>query len=122
MPIYEQAQAQAYIDSSVTTSFTASPGTDYTIDTATAAVTATLPAAGTIGQVITLRNAPANGPQMGGTVTGNTLTILTTSPETFDDGTSSDTLGPPTSMITAACRTYYPTGPGTQAGFNGWVH
>lgn len=122
MPIYQQAQAFAYIDSAVTTSFTASPSTYYVVDTAAAPVTCTLPPGIAIGQVVTVQNAPASGFQQGGTVPGNNLVINTTSPEVFDDGTASQALGPPTSMITAAARTYYPTGPSAQAGFNGWIH
>ena len=53
---------------------------------------------------------------------GNNLTIATTSPEVFDDGSTSQGLGPPSSEITAAARTYFPTGTDSQAGFNGWCH
>jgi hypothetical protein len=122
MPLYQNAQEIIEVDSSVTTLLDAQPGCFYIIDTSAAAVTVVLPAGIAIGDVITVQNFPAGGFQVGGTVAGNNLVIDTTSPELFDDGSSSQTLGPPTSAITAAARTYYPTGPGSQAGFNGWVH
>jgi hypothetical protein len=122
MPIYQEPQLMAYIDSAITSVVTAVTDTYYVVDTAMTAVSVTLPPGIPVGQVITIQNAPNNGPQMGGTVPGGNVTILTTSPEVFDDGTTSQVLGPPTSMITAACRTYYPTGGVAQAGFAGWAH
>lgn len=122
MPVYQEAQSFTYIDSAVTTDFTAAPSTYYVVDTKVAAVTCHLPAAVPVGKVITVQNAPAGGAQVGGTNAGNNLTITTTSPEVFDDGSTSQGLGPPSSPITAAARIYYPTGTGSQAGFNGWIH
>jgi hypothetical protein len=122
MPLYQKAQAIVTINSATTTMVTATPDTFYLIDTATAAVTVTLPASVEPGSVVSVQNFPAGGFQVGGTVVGNNLTIQTTSPETFDDGGTSQGLGPPSSEITAAARTYFPTGTDSQAGYNGWVH
>lgn len=122
MPIYQEPQSFIYIDSAATTSFTAQPSRYYVVDTAHAAVTCTLPPNIPVGQVVTVQNAPANGAQMGGPVNGNNLTIQTTSPEVFDDGGTSQGLGPPSSLITAAARTYNPTGGIAQAGYDGWAH
>lgn len=122
MAISQAAQAMVYVDSSLNTVVEAVAGTYYVVDTAFAAVVIQLPPGAALGEVITVKNAPNNGAQMGGSVPGNNLTITTTSPEVFDDGSTSQGLGPPATLITAAARTYYPTGPGAQAGFNGWVH
>jgi len=122
MPIYQDPQLMVYINSAVTSVLTASPDTYYVVDTAMTAVTITLPPGIPAGQVITIQNAPNNGPQLGGTVPGSNVNIRTTSPEVFDDGTTSQALGPPATMITAAARTYYPTGGIAQAGFSGWAH
>jgi len=122
MPICQAPQLMVYIDSAVTSVLLASPDTYYVVDTVMTAVTITLPPMLPVGQVITIQNAPNNGLQMGGTAPGNNVNILTTYPETFDDGTASQALGPPTSTITAAARTYYPTGGVAQAGFAGWAH
>lgn len=126
MVTYLAALTVSYVDSAVTTSFTAQPDVYYVIDTATAGVTVTLPTGTAIGHSIVIANAPANGPQRGGVVAGNNLTIDPGAGETIE-GNASDTLGPPTSTVTAATRQYFPTGANSgsgagQAGFTGWMH
>lgn len=116
------APQQQAVNSAVTTTVTAVAGGYYVIDTATAAVTVNLPAGASSTDWITIQNAPASGPQVGGATPGHTITINPAAGETIE-GSSSDSLGPPTSTVTAACRRYYPTGTnsGTAAGITGWA-
>jgi hypothetical protein len=122
MPNYQGSIEMVYIDSASETLVDAQEGFAYVIDTAVHAVTIVLPSGIEPGEVVTIWNAPAGGLQLGGTNPGHNVTVQTMSPEEFDDGTFSQVLSAPTSMITAAARTYFPTGSDSQAGFNGWCH
>jgi len=124
---YLPATPTVNIDSGSETSFTASLDTYYIIDTASAAVTVTLPVgADSDGHWVIIQNSPAGGYQVGGTVAGNSITIQSQSSEDITTtGTTSESLGPPTSTVTAACRRYFPTGANSgtgsgQAGITGW--
>ena len=115
------------VDSGSVTSFTASLDTYYVIDTATAAVTVTLPVgASSDGHWLIIQNAPADGYQVGGTVAGHDITIQTQASEDLViTGQTSQTLSAPTSTVTAACKRYFPTGANSgtgagQAGITGW--
>jgi hypothetical protein len=101
------------------------PGTFYIIDTTAAAVTVNLPSGAGTTDWITIQNAPASGPQVGGGTPGHNITINAAPGETIE-ANASETLGPPVSPITAACRRYFPTstnsGTGAgQAGITGWA-
>ena len=115
------ALIQTYIDSNVTTSFTAVSDTYYVVDTAIAAVTITLPIGVTIGHQIVIQNAPATGPQLGGVTVGHNITVNGGSGETVEGG--SDTIVPPTTLTTPASRKYFPVGSASSnSGFGaGWV-
>lgn len=116
------ALTQTYVDSSVTTSLTASVNTLYVVDTAAAAVTVTLPSAVAIGNWVVIVNAPANGPQMGGTAPGNNITVAASGGETIE-GSSTFTRHPPTSLVTAATSKFWPAGAASgSTGFGaGWA-
>lgn len=122
MPLYQEAQIVVYIDPSLTPVLPSGVSILYRVDTSKGDFLLILPAGIPVQQVVTVQNFPAGGPQVGGTVVGGNVTVQTTSPETFDDGSTSQVLGPPVSPITAATRTYMPTGTGSQAGYNGWMH
>lgn len=115
---YLPALATAYIDSAATTTFTAATDTYYVVDTAAAAVTAILPAGVALGHWIVIQNAPANGFQLGGTTAGNNVTVQGSSGETFE-GTTTDTISPPTSTVTAAAHKFFPAGGSPSPGWTG---
>lgn len=128
MVAYLETLTVVQVSSAVHTTWTAAVNTLIVIDTSTAAVTVTMPAGATaiIGNSIIIKNAPANGPEVGGAVVGNTITIDPAAGETIE-GNTSDSLGPPTEPYTEATRQYWPTStnsgtsPG-EAGFTGWCH
>jgi hypothetical protein len=127
MTSYLPATTVVDVDSADTTSLDAELDTYYIIDTATAGVTITLPdGASSDGHWVIIQNAPAGGFQVGGSVAGNNVTIETSgSDDLVIAGSSSESLGPPTSTVTAACKRFFPTGnnSGTgagEAGITGW--
>jgi len=114
------------VDSGTDTAIDAELDHYYYIDTDDADVTVTLPSGedATGGHWIIIQNAPATGKQVGGSSVGNDVIIAAQAGETIN-GNSSETLGPPTSIITATCRRYYPSGDNSgtgagQAGLTGW--
>lgn len=112
---------QVYVDSGSTTTLTASANTFYVVDTAAHAVTITLPAGVAIGNWIIVLNAPLNGPQMGGTVPGHTITVAASGGETIE-GSATTTRTPPTSLVTAATSRFWPVGAAPSSGFGaGWA-
>lgn len=119
---YLQALTLVYVDSASTASLTAAADTYYIVDTATAAVTITLPSGIAIGHWIVVQNAPASGFQMGGAVTGSNVTVAAGSGETLE-GASTDTVVPPVSTVTAAAHKYFPVGAAAAtSGFGaGWA-
>jgi hypothetical protein len=116
------APKMTYLDSALVTSVDAQVDHYYVVDTAAAAVQITFPAGVGIGHWIIVQNAPANGPQLGGTA-GHDITIRPGPGETIE-GRPQDVLGPPRSEVTAAARPYHPTGEAAaNSGFGpGWMH
>ena len=118
---YLQSLTQVYVDSSITTTLTATVDTYYVVDTAVAAVTITLPVGVPIGHCIVVQNAPATGFQLGGSTTGHNVTVNAGGSETIEGGSA--TVVPPTTAATPAAQKYFPVGSASgSSGFGaGWV-
>ena len=99
----------AYIDSAVTSEFTATQDMYYVVDTFAGPVTVILPSGIQIGHWFLIQNAPAGGFQQGGANAGNDITITPSGGESIE-GSASTTLPAPANATQAKGRSHWPTG------------